>query len=74
MAEEISLMEVVENIDGKGVFETCLVRTSACSDKNPCGIHDNITALRKELGQFFEHQTIADLATEFRRDNQRIQI
>lgn len=73
-AEEIALMEVVAIIDGMDVFENCLVRTAKCSHTEPCGVHDNITALRKELGQFFEHQTIADLASEFRRDSTRVQI
>jgi len=73
-AADISLMDIVEIVDGPDIFETCLVRTSACSDEEPCGIHDNITHVRQELKQFFIDQTIDDLATEFKRDSKRIRI
>lgn len=73
-ADDISLMDIVEIVDGTDIFDTCLVRTTHCSDESPCGIHDNVTVIRKELKQFFVNQTIADLATEFRRDSGRIRI
>jgi len=73
-AEEISLMDIVAIVDGTDIFETCLVRTTKCSDEVPCGIHDSVTAVRKELKHFFLNQTIADLASEFRRDSGRIRI
>lgn len=73
-AEEISLMDIVEIVDGTDIFDTCLVRTTKCSDHAPCGIHDSVTPIRKELRQFFINQTIADLSTEFRRDSGRISI
>lgn len=73
-AEEIPLMDIVEIIDGTGIFETCLIRTSTCSDDEPCGLHDNITSVRKQLKNFFLNQTIHDLGTEFKRDNTRISI
>ncbi len=73
-AGDISLMDIVEITDGKDIFDTCLVRTTKCSDEAPCGIHDSVTAIRKELKHFFMNQTIADLATEFRSDSGRIRI
>ena len=72
--EDISLMDIVEIVDGTDMFDTCLVRTTKCSDEEPCGVHDSVTAIRKELKHFFIHQTIADLASEFRRDSGRIRI
>jgi Rrf2 family protein len=73
-AQDISIMDIVEIIDGTDIFDTCLVRTSHCSDEAPCGIHDKVTAIRKELKEFFIQQTIDDLSTEFRRDSGRIRI
>ncbi|MDF1572191.1 MAG: Rrf2 family transcriptional regulator [Bacteroidales bacterium] len=73
-AEDISLMDIVEIVDGTDIFDTCLVRTTPCSDESPCGIHDSVTPIRKELKHFFLNQTIADLSTEFRRDSDRISI
>ncbi|MEX0988420.1 MAG: Rrf2 family transcriptional regulator [Bacteroidales bacterium] len=73
-AEDISLMDIVEIVDGSDIFDTCLVRTTKCSDDEPCGIHDQITSVRKELKNFFFNQTIRDLSTEFKRDSGRIRI
>lgn len=73
-AEDISLMDIVEIIDGISMFETCLVRTTKCSDDEPCGLHDGVSAVRKELRSSFENQTISDLASEFKRDSDRVKI
>lgn len=73
-AVDISIMDIVEIIDGTDIFDICLVRTTHCSDEEPCGIHDKITALRKEMKETFIHQTIDDLSTEFKRDSGRIRI
>jgi len=73
-AADISLMDIVEIIDGTDSFDNCLVRTTHCSDEEPCGIHDKITPIRKETRAFFINQTIEDLSTEFRRDKGRIRI
>ena len=67
-------MDIVEIIDGTDIFDTCLVRTTHCSDEEPCGIHDKIAAIRKETKAFFINQTIEDLSSEFRRDKGRIRI
>lgn len=72
--EEIPLMDIVEIIDGTEIFDTCLVRTTSCSDDEPCALHDNITAIRQQMKIFFLNQTIHDLGTEFKRDSKRINI
>jgi Rrf2 family protein len=73
-AVDISIMDIVETIDGTDIFDICLVRTTHCSDEEPCGIHDKITGLRKEMKETFINQTIDDLSTEFKRDSGRIRI
>lgn len=72
--EEIALMDIVEIIDGSDIFTTCLVRTTDCSDEEPCGLHDNVTSMRKQLKNIFHNQTISDLSTEFKKDSGRIKI
>ncbi len=73
-AEEIPLMDIVEIIDGTDIFTTCLIRTSECSDENPCGLHQNITAVRQQLKNTFLNQTINDLSSEFKRNSGKISI
>lgn len=73
-AEDISLMDIVDIIDGTDIFDICLVRTSKCSSEKPCGIHDSVTSVRKELKNFFINQTVGDLASEFKSNSKRINI
>jgi Rrf2 family iron-sulfur cluster assembly transcriptional regulator len=68
------MMDIVEIIDGTDLFDNCLIRNCKCSDTEPCGIHESITSVRGELKNFFLTQTINDLATEFRRDSEKIRI
>jgi len=73
-AEEIALMDIVEIIDGTDIFTTCLIRTSDCSDEEPCGLHENISIVRQQLKNSFMNQTVNDLASEFKRKNGKINI
>lgn len=70
----IPLMDIIEVIDGKTIFDTCLIRTTRCSDEAPCALHDKVSGIRNDLKKMFESQTIADLASEFRHDHDRIRI
>jgi Rrf2 family iron-sulfur cluster assembly transcriptional regulator len=73
-AIDIALMEVIEVIDGKESFETCVIRTSACDHDNPCSMHDKMAPLWNELRRVFATETIADLVSEFRENRERIRI
>ena len=73
-AMDISIMEVVEIIDGSDAFDTCVIRTTKCSFDAPCSLHDSIEPQRREMKKTFETKTIADLASEFRHGKDRIRI
>jgi Rrf2 family protein len=73
-AIDISLMEIVEIMDGTDGFDTCVIRTERCNHSAPCSIHDKISPLRQEMKRIFLTETIADLATEFREGKERIRI
>ena len=73
-AMDISVMEIIEIIDGTDAFDTCVVRTEKCSVDAPCSMHDTISPLRREMKRIFETETIADLASEFRQGKERIRI
>ena len=73
-AMDISIMEIIEIIDGSDAFDTCVIRTSKCSYDAPCSIHDKISPLRSEMKRNFATETIADLASEFRLGKERIRI
>lgn len=73
-AIDISLMDIVEIIDGTDGFDTCVIRTEKCNHSAPCSLHDKISPLRKEIKSLFITESIADLAAEFRDGKDRIRI
>ena len=72
--QEISLMSIIEIIDGKDAFDMCVIRTTPCSLSSPCSLHDMISPSKNEMKKIFISQTIDDLATEFKHDKDRIKI
>jgi Rrf2 family protein len=73
-AVDISLMEIVEIIDGTDLFDRCVIRTTRCSYDAPCSMHDKMSPLRGEMKSLFMTESIADLVSEFRNDKERIRI
>jgi len=73
-ADDINLMDIVDIIDGTNIFETCLIRTSKCSDGEPCAMHDKVSSTRAHIKNMFVTQSIQDLSSEFRKDKDRIRI
>jgi Rrf2 family protein len=73
-AMDISLMEIIEIIDGTDIFDTCVIRTSKCSYDAPCSMHDKMAPLRREMKSLFLTESVADLVTEFRQGKERIRI
>lgn len=62
-AAEITLIELVESIDGLTDFKRCPGGMSECNDDQPCGLHESWKALRDRIIEYLERTTIADLAT-----------
>ena len=73
-AIDISLMEIIEIIDGANSFDTCMIRTSPCNYDTPCSLHDKIAPYRKGIKSLMLTESVADLASEFRKGNERIRI
>ena len=60
-AAEISILEVVQNIDGLEAFRKCGMGMKQCSDLHPCPLYDEIKAYREQLLRVFKSKTIQDL-------------
>ena len=71
---DIPLMDIIEIIEGKDIFNDCLVRTTACSSKHPCSIHHKMAPAREEMRRILSTETIADLVSEFREGKEGIRI
>lgn len=73
-ALDITIMEVIEMIDGKDTFDNCVIRTTPCDDSRPCSIHHKAGPLMEALKRLYSTETIADLVSEFKDDKDRIKI
>lgn len=60
-AADITLLQLVDAIDGLSEYEHCPGGMSECNDKNPCGMHETWSVLRSRIIQYLEETTIADV-------------
>jgi len=61
--EDISLMDIVQALDGLGDYEKCASGLSECNAQMPCGMHDSWVALRSRIIDYLKHTSIADIHT-----------
>ena len=60
--EEITMLRIVEVIDGPGRFDRCLGGTAECNERAACGMHDGWMVLRSRIIGYLGGTSIADLA------------
>ncbi len=63
-SREITVLHIVEAIDGLANFEKCLVGMPACDHQTPCAFHKRWSKIRNEMYGMFEQQSIAQLLNE----------
>ena len=66
-ADEITLIEVIEAIDGLDVFNQCGLGFKRCDDKHPCPIHHDFKGMRNRIQDLFETKTLQELTEEVER-------
>ena len=62
-ANEISLMQLVEALDGLTDYHKCVSGLSECNDETPCAMHASWKTLRSGIIEYLETATIADLVS-----------
>ena len=65
-AHEITLMHVVEAIDGPQLLDHCVVGLEKCNDQMPCPQHDLYKPIRQRLKDYLNTTTLADLASSLK--------
>jgi len=67
-AGKLTLMDIIEAIDGGDFFDSCYVTGEKCSfdqpDKGVCILHDDLRKEKDNLAKFFSSKTIGDLVTQ----------
>jgi len=67
---DISLMDIVEVIDGLDDFNSCILGLKTCNDdQQHCSIHRNYAAIREQLKELFHTESIGGLAEHIKENN-----
>lgn len=61
-APDISLIMIVDAVDGLTDYERCPAGLAECNDLAPYGMHDSWKALRSRIMEYLERTSIEDLA------------
>jgi len=61
-ADTITAREILEAIEGQGVFEQCIFWPAKCSQQRPCGLHHRWATIRPRLWRMLDTTTLDELA------------
>jgi len=71
-AADLSLLQIVDAIDGLADFERCPAGMAECNDQAPCGMHDSWKGLRSRIMEYLERTSIDDLAKSFEQKRRNL--
>jgi len=71
-ADEITLLEIVDAIDGLSEYQRCPSGMTECNDEAPCGMHESWKALRSSILEYMEATTIADVAAALQQKREAL--
>lgn len=60
-AAQISLREVLEAIEGPGLFDRCVFWGHRCADEDPCVLHDGWTQIKPKVTAMLEATSLRDI-------------
>ncbi|MEX0886598.1 MAG: Rrf2 family transcriptional regulator [Phycisphaeraceae bacterium] len=61
-ADQITLYEIVEAVDGVGSLSQCVVGMARCDDRQPCPQHDAWKPLRSQIRDFLQDTSLERIA------------
>ena len=62
LPEQISLMHVVEAVDGPWNMQACLLHSEPCGHRDWCGVHDALAGVRNETIRVLKTTTLAQIS------------
>ena len=60
--DEVTVLEVIEAVEGSGYLDRCLFWGGRCGGSNPCLLHDRWASIKPRLQELLEGTTLEDLA------------
>lgn len=64
-----SLADIVKAIDGDKIYNDCVLGLKACSQKNPCPVHNEYKEIKKNLIAMIEKNTIGNFNDKLNSGN-----
>lgn len=72
--EQITLIEIVEAIDGLDIFEQCGIGFKKCSGEDPCPIHHDYKKIRERIKLLLMNKTLKDLEKDVKNGENILKI
>lgn len=66
--QEISVIGVVETLDGDALAQECALGLPECSEANPCPFHRHWKGIRESILEALTAESLADFANENKRE------
>lgn len=66
---DISLMSIVEAIDGKDSFSRCALGLDECSEERPCPLHSHYKGIRLQILQMLNEESLQLIAERMSFEN-----
>lgn len=71
-AHDITLLDIVSNIDGEKIFDECIIGLAECNEVRPCPIHNSWGIYRDKIKGEFSATTVHDLVKNIKKFNLRL--
>ena len=65
--DKITLLHIVDVIDGLKIFERCGIGLKHCSDSAPCPIHQEFMLVKSDIRMLLSTKTLESLAKDFKK-------
>ena len=68
-AQKISLRMIIHSFDEDVAFDECLLENRSCLERGQCPLHEPWRAIREQLVDFLERNTLAELVRQRQATN-----
>ena len=68
-AEDLTVLQVIETLEGPSLFRDCVFGFSNCDNDRPCALHEKWAKVRKEITAMFSSESLAELGGRIELEN-----
>jgi len=71
-AKDITLLKIVEAVDGDGFLHNCVFGFPNCSGNNPCAVHEQWDEIRTKIHSMISTKNILELAGDTKKPQYKL--